>query len=76
MEKVSVLQQDLQQLKRELLCPKQVAKRLQGLKKVIATGSLELRYIMITWGTVGMNILTDIQLSSVIMLMWFHLTAE
>ncbi|GAA6098348.1 centriolin isoform X4 [Tachysurus ichikawai] len=43
MEKVSVLQQDLQQLKRELLCPKQVAKRLQGLKKVIATGSLELR---------------------------------
>ncbi|XP_027001490.2 centriolin isoform X2 [Tachysurus fulvidraco] len=42
MEKVSVLQQDLQTLKRELLCPKQVAKRLQGLKKVIATGSSEI----------------------------------
>ncbi|XP_060739295.1 centriolin isoform X2 [Tachysurus vachellii] len=42
MEKVSVLQQDLQQIKRELLCPKQVAKRLQGLKKVIATGLSEL----------------------------------
>lgn len=49
MEKVSVLQKDLQQIKRELLCPKQVAKSLQGLKRIIATGSGELRYdIMIS----------------------------
>lgn len=44
MEKVNVLQKDLQQIKRELLCPKQVAKSLQGLKRIIATGSGELRY--------------------------------
>ncbi|KAF4074479.1 hypothetical protein AMELA_G00239790 [Ameiurus melas] len=42
MEKVKVLQKDLQQIKRELLCPKQVAKSLQGLKRIIATGSGEL----------------------------------
>ncbi|KAK3514212.1 hypothetical protein QTP70_009471 [Hemibagrus guttatus] len=42
MEKVRVLQKELQQIKRELLCPKQVAKSLQGLKRIIATGSGEL----------------------------------
>ncbi|MCJ8746782.1 hypothetical protein PDJAM_G00145640 [Pangasius djambal] len=42
MEKVSVLQKDFQQIKKELLCPKQVAKSLQGLKRFIATGSGEL----------------------------------
>ncbi|XP_060762870.1 centriolin isoform X3 [Neoarius graeffei] len=42
MEKVSVLQKDLQQIKRELLCPKQVAKSLQGLKRILTTGSGEL----------------------------------
>ncbi|XP_058231272.1 centriolin isoform X2 [Hemibagrus wyckioides] len=42
MEKVRVLQKDLQQIKRELLCPKQVARSLQGLKRIIATGSGEL----------------------------------
>lgn len=56
MEKVSVLQKDLQQIKRELLCPKQVAKSLQGLKRILTTGSGELRYDdMIAWGIVGMN---------------------
>ncbi|XP_053337253.1 centriolin [Clarias gariepinus] len=42
LEKVKVLQKDLQQSKSELLCPKQVAKSLQGLKRIIATGSGEL----------------------------------
>lgn len=56
MEKVRVLQKDLQQIKRELLCPKEVAKSLQGLKRIIATGSGELRYdITIIWGTVEIN---------------------
>ncbi|MCI4392552.1 hypothetical protein PGIGA_G00147150 [Pangasianodon gigas] len=42
MEKVNVLQKDFWQIKKELLCPKQVAKSLQGLKRIIATGSGEL----------------------------------
>lgn len=44
MERVNVLQKDLQQTKRELLCPKQVVKSLQELKRIIAPGSGELRY--------------------------------
>lgn len=53
MEKLSVMQKELQQIKRELLCPKQVAKSLRGLKRIISTGSgEELRYnITLIWRT-------------------------
>ncbi|XP_072521346.1 centriolin isoform X2 [Salminus brasiliensis] len=39
MEKVNVLQRDLLQAKKELLCPKQVAQRLEELRRGIAKGS-------------------------------------
>lgn len=44
MEKVKALQKDLQRIRRELLCPKEVAKSLQELKRIIATGTGKLRY--------------------------------
>ncbi|XP_066510889.1 centriolin-like isoform X2 [Hoplias malabaricus] len=43
LEKVNSLQNDLQQVRSELLCPKQVVKRLEELKRSIAKGSGKLR---------------------------------
>ncbi|XP_017546672.1 centriolin isoform X3 [Pygocentrus nattereri] len=42
MEKVSVLQNDLQKVRRELVCPKQAAKRLDELRRSITKGPVDL----------------------------------
>ncbi|KAG9261917.1 centriolin [Astyanax mexicanus] len=45
LEKVNVLQRDLLQVKKELLCPKQVAQRVEELKRNIAKGQQSNRMI-------------------------------
>lgn len=43
-EKVDTLQDELELVRDDLLCPVRVCKHLEGLKRSIATGQAELRY--------------------------------